>query len=181
MKDKKIKWITRTGVLSALLIAVQWATAGTSAFAGQYITGSCVNCVLAVAALFAGPLSAVVVAVASPFFAFLLGIGPKLLPIVPMISLGNTCYVLLLALLAGKDAPLWRRAVSLAVGAAGKALVLYVAIVVLLIPALGDAIKPQQAATFTAMFSYPQLITALIGGAAAIAIVPVLKKALKEA
>ena len=181
MNDQKIKWITRTGALTALLIALQWVTAGTSAFAGQYITGSCVNCVLAVAALLAGPWSAVVVAVASPFFAFFLGIGPKLLPIVPMISLGNTCFVLLLCFLAGKNAPLWRQALGLLVSAAAKALALYVGVVKLLIPVLGDTLKGPQIQTFTAMFSYPQLITALIGGAVALIILPLLKKALKEA
>ena len=66
----RVRWITRTGVLTALVIALQWATAGTQAFAGQYITGSCVNCILAVSALFGGLWSGVVVAVLSPFLHF---------------------------------------------------------------------------------------------------------------
>ena len=45
---KKILWITETAIMLALLITLQWATASTQAFAGQYITGSCVNAVLAV-------------------------------------------------------------------------------------------------------------------------------------
>ena len=36
----RILWVTRTGILIALLITLQWLTAGTQAFAGQYITGS---------------------------------------------------------------------------------------------------------------------------------------------
>ena len=44
----RVQWITRTAVLAALLVALQWATAGTQVFAGQYITGSLVNCVLGI-------------------------------------------------------------------------------------------------------------------------------------
>ena len=33
----------------------------------------------------------------SPFFAFLLGIGPQLLPIVPAIAVGNAVFAVLLA------------------------------------------------------------------------------------
>ena len=41
-------------------------------------------------------------------------------------------------------------------------------------------LKQPQIDTFTAMFSFPQLITALIGGGIAILIAPVLKKALHK-
>ena len=43
---------------------------------------------------------------------------------------------------------------------------------------IGEKID-QQIATCSAMFSYPQLITALIGGSVALAILPVLKKVAK--
>ena len=81
----KILWITRTAVMVALLITLQWATSGL----GQFVTGSCVNAVLVVATLAAGVWSGVAVALLSPFCAFLLGIGPKLIQIVPAIALGN--------------------------------------------------------------------------------------------
>ena len=113
--NHKIRWITRTAVLTALLVALQWATAGTQAFAGQYITGSLVNCVLATAALFAGLWSGVTVAILSPFFAFLLGIGPKLIQIVPCIALGNLVFVLLMHFLCKKN-----RILGVAVSAAAK-------------------------------------------------------------
>jgi hypothetical protein len=38
----------------------------------------------------------------------------------------------------------------------------------------------KQVATFTAMFSWPQLITALIGGGIALLIVPILRKAFRR-
>ena len=83
MKNK-ILWITRTAVMMALLVTLQWATSGLS----QFVTGSCVNAVLAVATLTAGLWSGVAVALLSPFCAFLLGIGPKLIQMVPAIALG---------------------------------------------------------------------------------------------
>lgn len=49
---KKILWITETAMLLALLVALQGITAG---LGNQFITGSCVNLVLAVAALMVGP------------------------------------------------------------------------------------------------------------------------------
>jgi len=173
------RWVARTGVLTALLIALQWSTVWTQSFAGQYITGTCVNCVLAVAALFAGFWSGAAVAVLSPFFAFAFGIGPKLLQIVPCIAIGNLVLVSVLYLFAGrKQQPAWRKIAALILSAAAKFAVLYTAVVWVVIPLMGDALKPKQVQTFTVMFSWPQLITALLGVTAALAIVPVLKKAI---
>ena len=177
---KKVLWITRTAVLLALLIAVQWATSPTQAFAGQYITGSLVNCVLAVAALLGGFWSGVVVALVSPFCAFLLNIGPRLIQIVPAIAVGNLIFVITLSQLYGKKPPLWRQALTV-LGAAGlKFAVLYAGVNHLVIPMMGEALKPKQVATFQVMFSWPQAVTAVIGGTLAMLILPVLKKAMKD-
>ncbi len=177
----RVHWITRTGVLTALLIALQWGTAWTQSFAGQYITGSCVNCVLAVAALFGGFWSGAVVAFLSPFCAFLLSIGPKLLQIVPCIAVGNLVFVSLLYLLLGKRArPVWFQICGAVISAAAKFAVLYTAVVLVVIPLMADTLKPMQVQTFTAMFSWPQMVTALAGGVAAIVILPILKKAIKH-
>lgn len=177
----RIVWLTRTAVLIALLIALQWATAGTQAFAGQYITGSLVNCVLAVAALIGGLWSGIVVALISPFCAYLLGIGPALIQIVPCIAFGNSVYVVVLWLLCGrKSLTLWNKIAGVAGAAAVKFLTLYIAVVKVLIPVMGDALKAPQVQKFTAMFSLPQLVTALIGGSLAMLLLPVLRKAVKE-
>lgn len=176
----RVRWITRTAVLTALLIALQWATSGTQAFAGQYITGSLVNCVLAVAALFGGLWSAVVVAVLSPVFAFMLGIGPKLVQIVPCIAFGNLVFVLLLERIIKRNTPVYLQAAGLLVAAAAKFGALYAAVVKILIPAMGSALKTPQIQTFTVMFSWPQMITAVIGGTLALLVLPVLRKAIKE-
>lgn len=168
------KLITRTAILIALLIALQYATASL----GQFVTGSCVNLVLAVAALFVGLWSGVIVAAVSPFFAFFLGIGPKLLVIVPFIALGNLVYVVLLALLAKRFEKLPKSLISVAVAAVCKFLTLYLVLVKLALPMLGLAEKQVQ--TMSAMFSWPQLVTAAIGGVLAALVVPQLKKAFAE-
>ena len=95
---KKTVWIARTAVCLALLIAIQFLTKSL----GQLVTGSCVNLVLAIAALIGGVWSGVTVAVISPFCAYLLGIGPAFLPLVPCVSLGNAVYAVLFALLVGR-------------------------------------------------------------------------------
>ena len=177
---KYVIFLTRTAVLIALLIALQWGTGFTQAFAGQYITGSLVNCVLAVAALFGGIWSGVIVACISPFCAFLLGIGPKLIQIVPCIALGNVTFVVILYLLSNKCNHSWQKAGAFIAAALGKFLVLFVAVVKVVIPAMGSGLKPPQVATFTAMFSWPQLVTALLGGALAYLILPVIKKAVRK-
>ena len=124
MANKKTIWITRTGVLLALLLALQWATLGTRAFAGQYITGSLVNCVLAVSALTAGLSSGLVIALLSPIFAYLLGIAPQLV-VVPAIMAGNCALVLVLWAVGRGDAPMWRKAVAVVLAAVCKFVVLY--------------------------------------------------------
>lgn len=176
-----IQWITRTAVLTALLLALQWATAGTQAFAGQFITGSCVNAVLAVSVLLAGIWSGVTVAVLSPFFAFLLGIGPKLLPIVPAVAVGNVIFVLALHFLLGSgQKPIVQQVVALVVSAVAKFASLYLLVVKCIVPLLGDSLKPKQATVFSTMFSWPQLITALIGGTVALLMMPLLRKAIRS-
>lgn len=180
MIKNKILWITRTGVLIALLVVLQWATAGTQAFAGQYITGSLVNCVLAIAALIGGLWSGVTVAILSPLCAFLVGVGPKLIQIIPAIMLGNLVLVMVLYfLLDSKAVAIWRRVVAVIAAGAAKFIMLYLAVVQVLIPAMGPMLPEKQATAFSVMFSYPQLITALIGTTVAVLLLPVLRKILK--
>ena len=95
---KKTTWIVRTAVCLALLLVLQVATKSL----GQFVTGSCVNLVLAMAALSGGLWSGVAVAVLSPFCAYALGIGPAFLQLVPCVALGNAVYAVLFALLVGK-------------------------------------------------------------------------------
>ncbi len=176
---EKILWITRTAVLLAMLIVLQAVTKGFS----QLVTGSCVNAVLAVAAIFGGLWCGVVIAVISPVLAFLLGIAPQLVT-VPAIMVGNTVFVLLLHVLNGEA--VWSKALAWLVAAVAKFVSLY-AIVVWLICGLASEsllasgiLKAPMLTKLPVMFGLPQLFTALIGGGVAMLITPVLKKALKK-
>ena len=169
---KRILWITETAVMLALLIVLQWATKPL----GQIVTGSCVNAVLAVSVLLGGLWCGLTVALVSPFCAFLLGIGPQLIAIIPAIALGNAVLVLMLHFVYGKH--IWRRVLAWLGAAVAKFGVLYLVVVQLICRVL--PLKQPQIDTFTAMFSAPQLVTALIGGGVALLIVPVLKKALRR-
>lgn len=174
MREKTL-WITKTAMLLALLIVLQTVTRSLS----QLVTGSCVNAVLALAVLTAGLPSGVVVAAISPFAAFLLGIGPQLFPIVPAIAAGNIVFVSVLWALTHKHQddmkwilPGW------CTSAICKFLTLYVIVVQFLCRIL--PLKEAQIATFSAMFSWPQLLTALIGGAVAMFITPRLRRSLRS-
>lgn len=176
-------WITRTALMLALLIALQWGTSYIPKPIQQFVTGSCVNAVLAVTVLAAGMSSGVTVALLSPVSAYLFGIAPNLVT-VPAIMVGNTVFVVLLRCVYGN--PLWRKLTAWLAAAAAKFAVLYALVVWVICGVAAEALLAQgvlKAPMLTALpafFSWPQLVTALIGGAVAIAIVPVIRKALHK-
>lgn len=177
--NKKIRWITETAVMLALLVAVQGVTSG---MGNQYITGSCVNLILAVTTLVAGLWSGVTVACVSPFLASAFGIGPKFVQLLPGVAIGNLVLVLVLHFLVGKSDKKSLQIAGWIAAAVAKFAALYLVMVKLLIPGLvGGGIVPEKAyAVLSAQFSWPQLVTALIGGGLAMVIVPILRKALKK-
>ncbi len=179
---KPLRFITETGVMLALLITLQTLTKPM----GQFVTGSCVNAVLAVTVLFAGLYSGITVAIISPVLAYLLGIAPQILT-VPAIMVGNTVFVLLLYFLAGKNSKnLLRQVIGWVIAAAAKFAVLYAIVSLLICGVLADtllasgALKPPMLKILPSTFSWPQLVTALIGGGLALLIAPSLRKALKK-
>ena len=180
--NKKIRWITETAIMLALLVTLQALTKPM----GQLVTGSCVNAVLAIAALVGGLTSGITVAVISPVLAFLLGIAPQILT-VPAIMAGNTVFVVLLSLLADKTGKnMVKQAIAWVAAAAAKFATLYAIVVWLICGVLSQnllasgVMKPPMLQALPATFSWPQLFTALIGGAVALMITPVLRKALHK-
>jgi hypothetical protein len=180
--SKKIRWITETAVMLALLVCLQALTKPM----GQLVTGSCVNAVLAVSALVGGLSCGLVVALCSPVLAFLLGIAPQILT-VPAIMVGNTVFVVLLSLLADKTGKkIVKQVIAWVAAAAAKFAALYAIVVWLICGVLSESLiaagtmKPPMVQALPATFSWPQLITALIGGAVALLITPVLRKALHK-
>jgi len=178
--SKKIRWITETAVLLALLVVLQAATKGF----GQLVTGSCVNAVLALAALLVGVSSGAAIALVSPVLAYLLGIAPQLVT-VPAIMVGNTVFVVLLGVMtAGDSGSLGRRAAAWLVAALAKFATLYILVVKIICglaaaPLLASGtLKEPMLKVLPGMFAWPQLVTALIGGGVALLLLPLLKKAL---
>ena len=180
--QKKIRYITEVAVLLALLVALQAITKPM----GQLVTGSFVNAVLVVTALVAGLSSGITVAIVSPVLAYLLGIAPQILT-VPAIMVGNTVFVVLLAVLAGKDSKkLVRQVIAWLAAAVMKFAALYGIVVGLICGVFAEsllasgALKAPMLKALPATFSWPQLVTALIGGGVALLITPVLRKALRK-
>ena len=191
MKNK-IRWITETAVMLALLICLQWVGSFVpDQMTKQLITGSLVNCVLAVTVLVAGMGSGITVALISPICAFLFGIAPNFVTVAP-IMVGNVCYVVLLRLIIGKSLkPVWKQPVALVSAAVVKFGVLYLLVVRLICGIASNALlgkkigevvvlAPPMLKMLPTMFAWPQLATALIGGTLALLVVPVIRKALKK-
>ena len=179
MRERTL-WITRTAIFTALLLVGQFATAP---LGNQFVTGSVVNMVLIVSVLACGAAAGITVAVVSPVCAILLGLGPAAaFPLLlSFIMAGNIVLVLAWHAL-GKVSHRYRIMyyATPAIAALAKFLALYTGVVLVAVPyVLGLA--EGQGAVVSLMFSYPQLITAAIGGALALAVMPPLRKALKLA
>ena len=166
--NQNIKWITQTALCTAFLIVLQLLT---SSFGNTLVTGSFVNMVLIISLVMCGISTDITVAIVSPVFAKLIGIGP-LWSLIPCIVLGNISIILIWYIFANKyknDILAWL------LGAVTKFFVLYVGVVRFTIPILLK-LPEKKAIIISTAFSIPQLITALIGGGIALIIVPVLKK-----
>jgi len=175
--NRTVLWITRTAVFIALLIVAQLATAS---LGNTLITGSLVNLILIVAVMTSGLACGSTAAVISPVLARLIGIGPSWI-LIPFIMVGNFILVLIWHLIGNrKTAPrIVSYIIALIIGAVAKFLFLYIGIVKIAVPFILK-LPAKKAAVISASFSFPQLITASIGGVLAIIILPVLKKAFSE-
>ena len=180
--NKKIRWITETAVMLALLVTLQSLTKPM----GQLVTGSCVNTVLAVATLVAGLSSGLTIALISPVLAYLLGIAQQILT-VPAIMVGNSVFVILLSVIADRTGKhILRQVIAWIVASLAKFAALYAIVVGLICGLLSEQLlaqgilKAPMLKALPATFSYPQLITALIGAALALLISPTLRKALHK-
>ena len=182
----KLRYMTQTAVLLALLITLQAVTKPL----GQLVTGSCVNAVLALTVLLIGMQGGLTLAVISPVVAFLLGIAPNVVTVLP-IMLANACFVSMLWLFGRGKQPLWRKGVAVAASAGVKFGLLYVLVVkticgfasgALLGKKLGQTVvlAPPMLEKLPGMFTWPQLITAIIGAVIALSLTPVLEKAIKK-
>jgi len=181
MRNNKINYITQTAVMLALLIGAQIITRSF----GQFVTGSIVNLILLVSVFIIGIYGGVTIAVLSPILAFLAGIGPAFIQIIPFIAIGNVLFVTIAWLIAKNYIAKVNKngfvisSIGLIAASVVKFLFLWIGLVVIALPLI-PGIKEKQVAVIGAAFSWPQLVTALIGSILAIMIVPHLKKAIKH-
>lgn len=169
----KVLWITQTAVFIAMMLVVQ----AYSKPLGQYVTGSAVNLILILSVMLGGLYSGMAVSVLSPVLAFLLGFGHALPLILPFVMLGNLSLVLVWYFITAKIPAKVSYFVALTAGAVVKTMVLYFGIVKIMVPLLN--LPDAQASLLSLSFSFPQLITAAIGGLISIMILPTLKSVLK--
>ena len=166
MKTNKL---TRSAMLLALTLVFQ---IGFRQFA-QPLVGPLVNMMLLLSTMVVGIPMAIVIGCLTPIIAFLAGIM-GVLPLVPIIAIANTIYIVVFGIIIGKREALTQQILGLIASSAGKFLFLYLAVRTIL-PMFIPVVKPPIIATF----SFPQLWTALIGGALAIIIMRFLPKSIR--
>ncbi|HHU78091.1 MAG: hypothetical protein ACOX27_07575 [Caldicoprobacterales bacterium] len=175
--NRSLSLITRTAILLALTVLFQSLRVlmpFMPANISQYVIGSLVNLCLIVAAVVVGIRGGCVIAVVAPLIAFFQGFTPSPILVAP-IALGNLVLVVVVALLYDKN-----RLTALAAGAVLKFVTLYLGVVRIVVPLLLPDVNEKIKAVLSVQFSWPQLITASIGGILAVIILPVLKKTIKQ-
>lgn len=151
--------LARGAILLALCVAVQQFKN-----VSQFITGPLVNTILILSALMVGLWGGVIIACLSPLLAFLIAPSAVLqaVPVmIPIIMVGNVLIVL--AAYAAREGETVQMGIALVIGSVLKALFLWLATTYFAIPVFGSQLPDQMKAMMGAMFSYNQLITALIG------------------
>ena len=180
MDKSRTFWITKTAIFLAILIIAQVLTRPL----GQFVTGSINNMLFVLSVMLIGLSAAIILCVASQLLVLVLGTVPLVQSfpqLIPVIIAGNIVLVVLWHFIAlrQKERNKAREVIALAVAAVAKFLVLYIGISLLLVPLVLGLPEPQ-ASTVSALFSWPQLVTAAIGGAIAMVLYGPLSKALPK-
>lgn len=160
-----LKFILKTALLLVLTVMFQMLRPYISIplLGSNFIIGSLVNASLAVSSVVIGAWGGIIISIAASIIAFLQQ-HIKFVWMIPIIAGGNTVLVLIYRWLYTKYK--W---VGIILSALAKFLVIFGLVkmcikVFIVVPPLAD--------TLSLMFSWPQIVTALIGGILA---VPVLK------
>ena len=181
MKNNGLRIAVRTALLLAIVTVFQmmrplflWDPT-----AAQIIVGSLVNLVLFVAAATVGWRGSIVVAVLTPFIAWLQSQIPHPL-LIPFVALGNLALVLVFELVERQSNKTARMLAGMGAAAVVKFIVLYLAVVQLFVPMIlpGLGLKGQIANVLSLSFSWTQLVTAAIGGVVAFPVIKGLRRAL---
>lgn len=167
MSSLKVRLITRTAILLALTIVFQ--TLGRHIPLGansQFVVGPLVNACLLIGTAVVGIWGGTIIALVSPFGAILTGASIPL-PFAPFIAVGNFLLVLIFYLFRKK------KIAGIITGALLKFLFL-LASVNFFVWLMN--IPEKKAVGMIAAFSWPQLVTAIIGGAIVLIIIKALSK-----
>ncbi|HEY9093661.1 MAG TPA: ECF transporter S component [Candidatus Cryosericum sp.] len=166
---KTTKYITRAAIILALTIALQFTirevipSVPPFNIVNLFVVGSIVNLGLLLATETTGIWAGIIIALTAPVTAWLQQHLPS--PVmIPAVIAGNVVLVVVFWLAIRKNtAPLsWMRWVGLVVGAAAKMVFLYYTVGAI-VGTLSSL--PAAAAAFVRFsFSWPQFVTALIGG-----------------
>ncbi|MBA1335446.1 MAG: hypothetical protein HPY66_1071 [Firmicutes bacterium] len=165
---KGIRFITRTALLLALTVVFQMMRPfiPLSPLGSNFIIGSLVNASLATASVMVGMWGGIIISVAAPVIAFMQQ-HIAFVWLVPIVAGGNAALVLLYGWWYRKNK--WT---GIALSSVVKFVLLFAmvktAVSVLVVP-------PPAAAMLTLMFSWPQLVTAVIGGIIAVPVIERLK------
>lgn len=171
-------FITRTAIMIAITLVFQYLgrfiPLGPNS---NFIVGPLVNACLLITAHFVGIGSAAIVSVVTPLFAALTNTSataPFVLVFSPFIAAGNFVFALMYWLLYKKGKTV--AAGGTAIGAVIKFLLLSQGVKFML--GIKEMPGPAQTA-LTIMFGWPQLITAVIGGILALAVIAALERKVK--
>jgi len=172
MKNNKVRMLTRTAVLLAVVVVIQMF--GRSLPNSNLIVGPLVNMCLLIATMTAGVGGGITIAILSPFTSLINNNAPvaaALLPFAPIIALANVIFILVFYFFYNKNKYVgWVSAAVLKFGFLFMSIRVFLNIL--------DFSK--FADKLFALFSGTQLITALIGGFVALPIIMVVKKATKS-
>ncbi len=180
-----LQLIVRTALLLAIAVLFQnlRLLIGTG-LAATIVIGALVNLTLFVAAGTVGWYGGTAVGLLTPVVAFLQ--GHLALPLlIPFVAAGNIVLVVAFTLVergANTQGRLWT---GVAVASVLKTIALYGLIVLLFVGVMlpGMGLPPEKTKAMTTAlslsFSWPQLVTALLGGAVAVPVLRALRRALK--
>lgn len=187
-KHENVRLITRTALLLAVTLLFQYLRAfipGAGTLTSTLVIGSLVNLGLLVAAGVVGWRGSVAVSVMTPVVAFLQ--GHLALPVlIPFVAAGNAILVLTFEFACRRlRCEKGRAWIALAAAAVLKTLFLWLAVARFFTAViLPGQVAAEKAVAMTSVlslnFGWPQLATALAGGAVATLVIPAVRRALPE-
>ncbi|HEX9062355.1 MAG TPA: ECF transporter S component [Clostridia bacterium] len=170
----RINFITRTALFIALTVVFQFIGRSIPGEVGSFITGPLVNCCIFVSTALLGVWGGVIVSVLAPFSSIINNHAPIagiLILFTPFIAVGNAILAVCFNWLNKKN-------VYLSVVAASALKFAFLAASINMFIKINTQKDVQEfTGKLVRLFTWPQLLTALVGGFIAIAVIKRLEKA----